>query len=61
MDFFMKKIGSMIFMLFIYILSASTPVYAATDTKVVAEDAAKVEVADDKKNEGAEDEEPDCD
>jgi len=58
----MKKISSIIFMLFIYMLSASTPVYAATDTKVAAEDTAKVEATDEKKEKGAEDdEEPDCD
>ena len=49
-------------MLFIYMLSTSVPVYAATDTKVATEDTAKVEEADKKKKEeGKEEEEPDCD
>jgi len=57
----MKKISSIIFILFIYMLSASTPVYAG-DEKTAAEDAAKAEETDKKKKkEGAEDEEPDCD
>jgi len=59
--FFMKKISSMMLMFFIYMLSASTPVYATTDTKVEAEDTAKVEATDEEKKEGAEDEEPECD
>lgn len=55
----MKKISAMIVMLFIYMLSASTPAYAATDAKTVAEDTAKVATTD--KKETTEDEEPDCD
>ncbi len=58
--FFMKKISSIVFILFINMLAASAPVYAG-DEKTAREDSAKVEAADKEKKEGAEDEEPDCD
>jgi len=57
---FMKKIITLISMLFIYMLSASAPIYADSHAKIAGEDAAQIETTDEPKKEEDE-EEPDCD
>ena len=58
---FMKKIITLISMLFIYMLSASAPIYADSHAKAVAEDATNVDANDEAKKDDDDEEEPDCD